>query len=54
MRQVVHRRTPVVQEELQVLQEHLCMLVLGSVTRIGVQDQLSVRQVLHEDESVES
>jgi len=29
------------------------MLVLGPVTRIGVHDQLSVRHVLRQDESVD-
>jgi hypothetical protein len=32
------RRISVTQEQLHVLQEYFCMLILGSVTRIGVYD----------------
>ena len=36
-----------------MLQERLCMLILGSVTRVGVHDELRIRQVLHQDECVD-
>ena len=36
-----------------MLQEDLCVLILSSVTRIGIHDQLSLWQVLREEERID-
>jgi len=35
-----------------MLKEHPCVLIMRSMARIGVHDELSVRQVLSEDERI--